>query len=70
MRLPITLKAGEDGWVIAECPVIPGCITQGHTRAEALANIREAIELALECREAEGWDLPEDCEIVEIASTR
>jgi len=46
--LPVILKTGEDGYIVAECPVIPGCISQGRTRGEALANIREAIELCLE----------------------
>ena len=48
---PVVLHAGMDGWIVAECPVIPGCISQGLTREEALENIREAIEL---CVEAEG----------------
>ena len=48
-ELPVVLRFGEDGWVVAECPMIPGCISQGRTRDEALANIREAIELCLEC---------------------
>jgi predicted RNase H-like HicB family nuclease len=47
-ELPVVLHAGEDGWIVAECPMIPGCISQGRTRDEALANIREAIELCLE----------------------
>ena len=51
MRLPVVLRPGEDGWLVAECPVIPGCISQGRDRAEALANIREAIELCLETRD-------------------
>jgi predicted RNase H-like HicB family nuclease len=46
--LPVILLPGEDGWLVAECPVLPGCISQGRTREEALANIREAIELCLE----------------------
>jgi len=46
--LPVVLRQGEDGWVVAECPVLPGCISQGRTRDEALANIREAILLCLE----------------------
>lgn len=46
--------------------MIPGCITQGRTRTEALENIREAIELALENQTAEGWRLPETYEIVEV----
>ena len=48
MQLPVILWPGEDGWIVAECPVIPGCISQGQTRQEALDNIREAIELCLE----------------------
>ncbi len=45
---PVVLRNGEDGWLVAECPVLDGCISQGRTREEALANIREAIELCLE----------------------
>jgi predicted RNase H-like HicB family nuclease len=45
---PVVLHTGMDGWIVAECPIIPGCISQGRTREEALANIREAIELCLE----------------------
>ena len=52
MKFIVTLGPGEDGFVIAECPALPGCITQGATKEEALANIREAIELSL--REPEG----------------
>ena len=58
MELPIILLPGEDGFVVAECPVIPGCISQGKTRDEALRNIREPIELCLENRLNEGWQLP------------
>jgi predicted RNase H-like HicB family nuclease len=67
MELPIILLPGEDGYVVAECPVIPGCISQGKTREEALQNIREAIELCLENRASEGWDLPDDYEIVQVS---
>lgn len=42
----------EDGWYIAECPALPGCVSQGRTLQEALKNIREAIELSLETRAA------------------
>ena len=48
MNLPVVLTRGEDGWLVAECPILPGCISQGRTRDEALANIREAIEAWLE----------------------
>ena len=47
----------EDGGFIAECPDIPGCMSQGETEEEALKNIREAIELCLEVRKQEGLPL-------------
>ncbi len=55
MELPVILTPGEDGYFVAECPVIPGCVSQGRTREEALKNIREAIELCLESQAEEGW---------------
>ena len=69
MRLPVVLIPGEDGYIVAECPILPGCISQGKTRDEALANIKEAIELCLESREEEGWTLPDayTLEQVEVA---
>jgi len=67
MELPVILTPGEDGYLVAECPVIPGCISQGRTRDEALQNIREAIELCLENQESEGWQLPPEYEIVRLA---
>jgi predicted RNase H-like HicB family nuclease len=69
MELPVILTPGEDGYVVAECPVIPGCISQGKTREKALENIREAIELCLENRIKEGWDLPADYEVVRLSVT-
>jgi predicted RNase H-like HicB family nuclease len=44
------MQQDEDGWIVIECPLLPGCVSQGRTREEALANIREAIELSLETR--------------------
>jgi predicted RNase H-like HicB family nuclease len=54
----VTLKRGEDGWYVARCVELPAAISQGRTREEALANIKEAIELLLEhpkqgCRQAQ-----------------
>ena len=43
MRQAIILS-GEDGYWVAECPSLPGCVSQGQSREEAIANIREAIE--------------------------
>ncbi len=65
--LPVVLRTGEDGWTIAECPVIPGCISQGRTRDDALQNIREAIALCLETSDQESWTLPEAYEVVDVA---
>ena len=64
------LRPGDDGWIVAECPVIPGCISQGRTRTDALANIREAITLCLENREAEGWSLPAEYTTVDVGAPR
>lgn len=66
MRLPVVLRSGEDGLIVAECPVIPGSISQGRTRDEALANVQEAIALCLENQAAEGWVLPAHYEVVDV----
>lgn len=47
-KFKVVLYPGEDGYFVVYCPAIPGCISQGKTREEALANIKEAIELCLE----------------------
>jgi len=44
----VTFKKGEDGWYVVQCVEIPAAISQGRTKEEALANIREAISLVLE----------------------
>jgi predicted RNase H-like HicB family nuclease len=67
VNLPVVLTRGEDGWIVAQCPVVPGCISQGRTRDEALANVREAIDLCLESRDEEGWSLPAGYEVVHLA---
>ena len=43
MIFHVKLESAEDGWVVAECPALPGCVSQGRDEAEALVNIREAI---------------------------
>lgn len=67
MRLPVILTRGEDGWIVAECPVIPGCVSQGKTREEALANIKDAIIGCLAVRKEMGWPLTEELVEVEVA---
>jgi predicted RNase H-like HicB family nuclease len=44
MKYRVYLEQDEDGMFVATCPTLPGCVSQGQTRAEATANIREAIE--------------------------
>ena len=56
----VLLYPGEDGYWIAECPSLPGCISQGETRETAVQNIREAIELYIECLEEDGLEVPEE----------
>ena len=60
MKLPVVITVGEDGYIVAEIPVLPGCISQGKTKEEALANIKEAAELCLESMGEEGWAIPKE----------
>lgn len=57
MRLPVTLERDETGMIIATCPSIPGCVSQGRTEEEAIANIGEAMLGCLEVRAEEGLPL-------------
>lgn len=43
MMFHVVLSKDEDGWIVAECPALPGCVSQGRTEQEALTNIKEAI---------------------------
>jgi predicted RNase H-like HicB family nuclease len=68
MRYTVVLEQEEDGGFVVAVPALPGCFSQGDSRDEALANIREAIELYIEdCRDA-GDPVPTDAgkEFVEI----
>ena len=56
---PVLLYPGEDGYFVVEVPSLPGCISQGKTRDEALANIEEAISLYIEVLEERGESIPE-----------
>lgn len=67
-RYAVTLEPGEDGWIVAEVPSLPGCISQGRTRDEALANVKEAMEGYLEVLTEHGDPIPNvDVEFVEVA---
>ena len=58
MKFNVTIERDEDGAWITECPAIPGCVSQGKTRQQALGNIKEAIALCLEVRAEKGLPLP------------
>jgi len=65
MNVKIVIEKGEDGYFVASVPSLKGCWSQGKTREDALANIREAIELYLEPDEVEVTS--REREIVELA---
>ena len=50
MELNVTINQDEDGVWVTECPSIPGCVSQGKTKEEAIKNIQEAVHLCLEVR--------------------
>jgi predicted RNase H-like HicB family nuclease len=62
----VILRSGEDGWWVVDVPSLPGCITQGRSRDEALVNIREAIDLWLEDAQARGEAVPTDDVVLEV----
>jgi len=64
--LPIVLTPGEDGYIVASCPILPGCISQGTTPDEALKNIQEAARLTLANRATEGWDVPFEYHVTQV----
>ena len=69
LNLMVMLEDGEDGWIVVSCPALPGCISQGRTREEALANIKEAIEGYMETTLELGRPLPtsHEYEFVEVS---
>jgi predicted RNase H-like HicB family nuclease len=67
MKFNITIDRDEDGIWIVECPAIPGCVSQGTTKVEAMANITEAIALCLEVRAERGLPLTIETRQIEVA---
>lgn len=68
MQFIITVDCDEDGAWITECPAIPGCVSRGQTKKEAIANIQEAIQLCLEVRAEQGLPLSLETRQLEIAA--
>ena len=68
LKFNVTLDRDEDGAWVVECPAIPGCVSQGATREEALENIEDAIRLCLEVRAERGLPLTRETRQVEIAA--
>ena len=68
MKFLVTIDRDEDGIWVVECPSIPGCVSQGQTKTEALANIEEAIQLCLEVRAEYGYPLTIETRQIEIAA--
>ena len=60
MKYTVILEREQDGGFIASVPVLPGCVSQGDTREEAMANIKEAVELYIEDCRASGDPVPEE----------
>ncbi len=69
MKFRILIEKDEDGIFTAECPVLPGCISQGKTRSEVLENIQDAIKGYLKSLKKHGDPIPPPIEeeIVEIS---
>ena len=69
MKFRVIIESDEDGIFVAHCPALPGCISEGATRDEAQANIKEAITGYLESLKKHGEPIPPAIteEIVEVA---
>jgi len=68
LKFTVTLEEDEDGFIVASCPALPGCHSQGRTREEAISNITEAIRGCIASMRKHGEALPmTDVEEVEVA---
>ena len=69
MKFRVLIEQDEDGIFVAQVPTLPGCVSQGETRREAIDHVREAIELYLESLESHDDAIPPsiDEEYVEVA---
>ncbi|MFM7474180.1 MAG: type II toxin-antitoxin system HicB family antitoxin [Microcystis aeruginosa Ma_MB_S_20031200_S102] len=70
MKYRVLIEQDEDGIYVAEVPSLPGCISQGNTRFELLANIQEAIALYLESLEAHNEPIPPPITVIKTTQVR
>lgn len=68
MKFNVTIDRDEDGIWIVECPSIPGCVSQGQTKQEALENIKDAIAACLQVRAERGLPLTVETHQVEVVA--
>lgn len=68
MIFNVTIDRDEDGAWVVECPSIPGCVSQGRTKEEALENIKDAIRLCLDVRAEKGMPLTIETRQIEVAA--
>ena len=68
MKFNVTIDRDEDGVWVVECPAIPGCVSQGKTKEEALANVEDAIRLCLEVRAERGLPLTIETRQIAVVS--
>ncbi|HYJ87427.1 MAG TPA: type II toxin-antitoxin system HicB family antitoxin [Pyrinomonadaceae bacterium] len=68
MVFNVTVDRDEDGVWSVECPSIPGCVSQGKTKEEALENVKDAIKLCLQVRSEKGLPLTIETKQVEVAA--
>jgi antitoxin HicB len=66
LKFAVTLRPGEDGFIIASAPALPGCHSQGRTEEEAIANIREAIRGYIASMRRHGEEIPSITEVREV----
>jgi predicted RNase H-like HicB family nuclease len=66
MKYRVTIEQDEDGMFVAECPVLPGCVSQGATRELVLSNVRDAMRGYLASLRKHGESLPPSEELIEV----
>jgi predicted RNase H-like HicB family nuclease len=68
MRYTVIVETGRESGYVAVCPALPGCVSQGRTKREALKNVKEAIEVYVEALLEDGLPVPTETgrELVEI----